>query len=190
MDPYATPVDTVGAGRMHGSATADALVVEAWTAHHGALFGYLVRVTRDPEAAEELLQESFLRLTREVRAGRAPDNVHAWLFQVATNLAVSRGRRLTTALRVVARIRPVSAAGRLEDEPEAAAIALDARNRLVAVLGHLRPDARAAILLSSEGFSSAAIAAAIGRSEAATRTLLCRARVQARRLLEAEEAVR
>lgn len=190
MDPYATPVDAVEASSVQRSATADALVVDAWTTHHGALFSYLVRITRDPEAAEELLQEAFLRLTRETRAGRAPDNVHAWLFHVATNLAVSRGRRITTALRSLARLRPVSAAGRLDDGPEAAAIALDARGRLVSVLGQLSPDARAALLLSSEGFSSADIAAAIGRSNAATRTLLSRTRVQARRLLETEEAVR
>ena len=75
------------------------MVVDAWTDHHQELFAFLVRTTRDPEVAEDLLQESFLRLTREIRAGRAPDNVRAWLYRVGANLAVSRGRRISAALR-------------------------------------------------------------------------------------------
>ena len=42
---------------------------------------------------------------------------------------------------------------------------------LIAALARLRPDARAALLLSSEGFTGAEIAAAIGRTELATRAL-------------------
>ena len=58
------------------------------------------------------------------------------------------------------------------------------------VLADLDPIARAALLLSSEGFSGAEIAAAIGRSDAATRTLLCRTRMRVRSLLESAEGVR
>jgi RNA polymerase sigma-70 factor (ECF subfamily) len=190
MDPFLAPVEAVEAGSAQRAVAADETVVDAWAQHHEALFSYLVRTTRDPEAAEDLLQEAFLRLTTETRAGRSPANVHAWLFRVATNLAVSRGRRIATAFRALARLRPVSAAARPEESPETVAITLESRNRLVATLGQLGPDARAAILLSSQGFSSLDIAAAIGRSDAATRTLLCRSRLQVRRLLEAEEAVR
>ncbi len=39
------------------------------------------------------MQESFLRLFKEVEAGRTPDNVRAWLYRVGSNLAISRGRR-------------------------------------------------------------------------------------------------
>jgi RNA polymerase sigma-70 factor (ECF subfamily) len=190
MDPFLAPVEAVEAGRARRAVTADEAVVDAWTEHHEALFSYLVRTTRDPEAAEELLQEAFLRLTRETHAGRYPDNVHAWLFRVVTNLAVSRGRRLSTALRGLARLRPVGVAERAAESPESIAITQEARSRLVSALAPLSPDARAAILLSSEGFSGVDIAAAIGRSDAATRTLLCRARLQVRRILESEEAVR
>ena len=49
----------------------------------------------DREAAEETVQEAFLRLHRKVGArGRASiDNVPGWLFRVAHNLAVSTLRR-------------------------------------------------------------------------------------------------
>ena len=58
------------------------------------------------------------------------------------------------------------------------------------VLADLDPGARAALLLASEGFSGAEIATAIGRSEAATRTLLCRTRLRVRGRLESPEAAR
>ena len=57
------------------------------------------------------------------------------------------------------------------------------------VLEGLSTDARVALLLSSEGFAGEAIATAIGRSSAATQTLLglARARVRVRRELFADE---
>ena len=54
-------------------------------------------------------------------------------------------------------------------------------------LAGLSPDARAALLLAAEGFAGQEIAASIGRTEAATRTLMCRSRAQLRLVLEAAE---
>ena len=56
-------------------------------------------MTRDRDAADDLVRESFLRLVKEINSGRVPDNVGAWLFRVCSNLATSRGRRLTVAQR-------------------------------------------------------------------------------------------
>ena len=75
----------------------DGFVVSMYEAHHAEVYAFLVRSTRDPSAAEDLLQETFLRLTTEARAGRAPEQVRAWLFRVASNLAISRARRNATA---------------------------------------------------------------------------------------------
>jgi len=74
--------------------------------------------------------------------------------------------------------------------PEASYLQREGRADLVAALADLAPDARAALLLSSEGFSGLEIAAAIGRSDAATRTLLSRTRVRVRQRLEAAGATR
>jgi DNA-directed RNA polymerase specialized sigma24 family protein len=51
-------------------------------------------------------------------------------------------------------------------------------------MASLATDARTALLLSADGFSGEEIAAAIGRSHAATRTLLTRARIRVRLALE------
>jgi RNA polymerase sigma-70 factor (ECF subfamily) len=157
---------------------ADRAVIEAWQAHHGELFGFLHRSTRDASAAEDLLQETFLRLTREARAGRMPGLVRPWLFRVAGNLAVSRARRGSTALRWLQ--RQVDPESRTAESPESRTVRHESSTDLAAALGHLAPAARSALLLASEGFSGAEIAAAIGRSDAATRTLMCRARLQLR----------
>ena len=51
------------------------------------------------------------------------------------------------------------------------------------VLGELEEDARTALLMAASGFNGMEIAEAIGRSGNATRTLMCRARLQLRHRL-------
>jgi RNA polymerase sigma factor (sigma-70 family) len=190
MQPQLTPVEAVETVGLHQVTRADAEVMRVWADHHGEIFAFLVRTTRDPEVAEDLLQEAFLRLTREARADRMPDNARAWLYRVSANLATSRGRRLSAAARGIARLgRPPSELP-TENQPEAGYLHREGRADLMKALAGLDPAARAALLMSSEGFSGAEIAAAIGRSEAATRTLLCRTRLRVRGRLESPEAAR
>jgi RNA polymerase sigma-70 factor, ECF subfamily len=190
VDPVTSPLEAVDAASAHRAAQADAAVVAAWSAHHEEVFAFLVRTTRSPDVAEDLLQEAYLRLTTEIRAGRAPDNTRAWLYRVGANLAVSRGRRLAAAFRGIVKIRGTSAPSTTTLTPEASYLQREGRADLLAALADLGPDARAALLLSAEGFAGAEIAAAIGRTELATRTLLCRTRVHVRQRLEGGEAVR
>ena len=140
-------------------------------------------MTRDPEVAEDVLQETFIRLIREARAGRMPDNVRAWLYRVAANLAISRGRRVATWLRILPRLLDRDEPPR----PEAEFLHHERDAELHVALGRLRPDGRAALLLAAEGFNGHEIATLIGRSEPATRTLLYRSRIELRRLAEAAE---
>lgn len=190
MQPEAAPLEAVDTAALHRITQADAEVAEAWAAHHGEIYAFLLRTTRDPEAAEDLLQEAFLRLTREARAKRMPDNARAWLYRVAANLATSRGRHLAAAVRGLARIGRPQPGLPTDNLPEAGFLHREGRDDLVQVLAELDPPARAALLLSSEGFSGAEIAAAIGRTEGATRTLLCRTRLRVRARLESPEAAR
>lgn len=61
--------------------------------------------------------------------------------------------------------------------------------QLHAALGRLAPDRRAALLLAARGFSGHEVAGllGLGRTEGATRTLLCRARLDLRSVLDAAE---
>ncbi len=189
VDEMRAPAEAVDVAPAHLAATEEAIVGAAWADYHQELYAFLVRTVRDPDSAEDLLQESFLRLTRQIRSGGTPDNIRAWLYRVAANLAVSRGRRISAGLRGLMRLGGRATSSRSDDLPEARYLEREGRQELVAVLEQLGPDARAALLLSGEGYTGAEIAAAIGRSPLATRTLLCRTRIRVRQGLEARELV-
>ena len=180
-----SPVEAVAATSSHGQ---HAVVTAAFEQYHGELFSFLCRSTRDPAAAEDLMQEAFLRLLQEVDALRGPDNIRAWLYRVAANLAISRSRRRRTAVDWM--IRHGRTTALVVASPESDLIGREWVENLDAVLADLPADDRTALLLSANGFSGEEIASAIGRSHAATRTLLSRARVRVRLELEQRREVR
>lgn len=164
-----------------------AFVGAAYTDHQREIYSFALHATRSPEAAEDIAQEAFLRLLHEVRDRRTPDNVRAWLYRVASNLVISRGRRQTVAGRWL------SALGRAEvthESPERVTIGREGHEGLQAALASLPRDTRVALLMAAQGFSGQEIADAIGKSAAATRTMLCRARLQLRERLDPPEADR
>ena len=72
-------------------------VMAAYDENQRKLTSFAYALTRDADAADDLVQETFLRLVKEHAAGREPDNVTAWLYRVCANLATSRGRRGASA---------------------------------------------------------------------------------------------
>ncbi len=152
---------------------------KAYERHAAEINGFLVRTTRDRETAADLLADAFTRLLLEERAGRWPNQPRAWLYRVASNLAMSRGRRLQVAARVD-RLLQARHGHRVSDSPDAEVLRREGRGELNRVLALLGADARVALLLAAQGLDGVAIAATIGRSEAATRTLMCRARMRMR----------
>src|SRR5262245_14257137 len=157
-------------------------VLEAFEEHQQKLTSFAYAMTRDRDAADDLVQESFLRLVKELNAGRPPDNVAAWLFRVCTNLAMSRGRRITTVQKYLRVVR-----GGMDAPPADIEILRREENAtLLEGLSRLPADARAALLMASQGFSGREIADALGRSEVATRTMMFRAREKLRVFLVRE----
>jgi RNA polymerase sigma-70 factor (ECF subfamily) len=161
----------------------EATLAEIYEERRGELFAFLLRMTRDPDTAEDLLQDAFIRLIREARAGRMPDQVRPWLYRVAANAAISRSRRGAALGRLLPRLLD----RRDPPRPESEILRSERAAELHAALAHLRSAERAALLLAAQGFNGHEIAAMIERSDGATRTLMCRARVQLRSLVEAGE---
>src|SRR5438874_7778423 len=56
------------------------------TLHQKAVYGYLLRFTRNPHDAQDLFQETFLRAHRAYAALPADANLRAWLMRIAVNL--------------------------------------------------------------------------------------------------------
>jgi RNA polymerase sigma-70 factor (ECF subfamily) len=159
------------------------VVLEAFDAHAERLHGFARAAARDDELGRDIVQESFVRLLHEIRAGRTPDNVAAWLFRVASNLAVSHGRRRSTRDRIL----PFLQDGGSPATPEERAIEREADRAMRAALGRLGSDARVALLLVATGMSAEEVGRTLGRTANATRALVCRSRQQLRAILEQTE---
>jgi RNA polymerase sigma-70 factor, ECF subfamily len=83
------------------AAPADDLVSDLYAAHARALRGYVERYCRDSAAAEDIVQETFIRAWRHLPQLSEDDRpIRPWLFHVARNLATDAER--------AARARPVS----------------------------------------------------------------------------------
>ena len=61
--------------------------------HMKSLYGAALQMTRDPAAAEDLVQETFLKAHRFWHRYQEGTNCKAWLFRVQTNLFINRNRR-------------------------------------------------------------------------------------------------
>ena len=82
----------LAAHRTSGSMTLGERVHDLFEQLHVPVFRYLLRKTRDSGRAEDITQETFLRLFRHLRENHLLDNPKAWLFTVANNLAVDASR--------------------------------------------------------------------------------------------------
>lgn len=159
------------------------------------LVGILGHLVGRPEEAEDLTQEVFLRIYRARKGYRPRAKFSTWLFTIANNLALNhlrgKGRNPSSTAagtddsssqqlrpveeRVLAREGTPSAQMRQVELSEVVREALD-------ILGE---DQKMAVLLNKfEDMSYSEIAEVMGRSEAAIKSLLARARTHLREQLE------
>lgn len=144
---------------------------ELFHRHYGRVFGLLWRLVGDREEAQELAQETFLRLYR--RPLRRGTNVGGWLYRVATNLGFNalrgnrrRDRRELAVLRESSLAAPSAAA-----EAERHTVQVEVR----ATLARLKPRQGQLLLLRQMGFSYKELADLLGVSPSSVGTLLARA---------------
>ncbi len=72
----------------------EALAFEAEALPHvHALYGAAMRLTRSPEDAEDLVQETFLKAYKAWEQFETGTNCKAWLFRILTNTFINKYRR-------------------------------------------------------------------------------------------------
>ena len=156
-----------------------ACVAAAWQAHEGELRGYLRHRLSDTDAADDVLQDVFVKAMRQGQGFCTLDNPRAWLFQVARNALVDR-------LRTTHRHEPLTDELAnfipLDTQPVAPVDAL--ADCLSRTLGELSTD-DAEILRACdlEGQTQRAFAEARGLSLPAAKSRLLRARQRLRERL-------
>ena len=148
------------------------------------LFGFLARLSRRREIAEDLLEETWLRLVAHARRLEADTRLGPWLFTVARNLHVSywRSRALDEA----------STAGGIglwpapmPDSPFERAAANELESRIESALAMLPIAFREVLLLVAvEGLRPSEAALVCGLTPEALRQRLKRARAMLAARLE------
>ncbi|HEX6547462.1 MAG TPA: sigma-70 family RNA polymerase sigma factor [Candidatus Dormibacteraeota bacterium] len=151
---------------------------------HGRLLGTLVGVLGERAAAEDCVQDAFVRAFRAWPAWRPDAPAEAWLHRIALNVAVSYQRR--QRLREVGEL--VRRLGRPPAPPDPAD-AIQSRD-LNAALRRLPPKQAAAIVLRHyHGYSNREIAYALGIPERTVASRLAAAKARLRLQLGVREAM-
>jgi RNA polymerase sigma-70 factor, ECF subfamily len=170
---------------------------EFYARHEQPLYGYLRRLLPSHELAVELAQEVFFRAWRHFETLSGYDRPEAWLYRVATNLAISQMRRKAplSFSALLARMRADSAEpaelapGDLWRSPLDLEERTAERDQIDRILRALPERHRAALLLAAvHGFTSEEIAGALAVTPDNARQMLSRARAQFRRLYDRENA--
>ncbi|HXY49090.1 MAG TPA: RNA polymerase sigma factor [Terriglobales bacterium] len=79
----------IAMGAMAETADAGAL----FKSYHDRIYRYIVWLVKDPAEAEDLTQETFLRVYRGGDSLRDPQAVRGWLYRIATNVCLDRLRQ-------------------------------------------------------------------------------------------------
>lgn len=152
----------------------------------GPLLRYLSRYTGQSALAEDLLQETLIRIGRGLPgfAGRA--SLKTWAFSIATRVAADHFRQPANRARIVA----------VDDAPEPADGGADLDRRLIVdemsscvrgVVESLPEDYRAALVLHDlEGLTAAETAEVCGCSVATAKIRIHRARLRLSEALREE----
>ena len=142
--------------------------------HHAELCRRLVPFLGDPAAVEDVAQEAFIRLY--FRPPPRKDNVFAWLFRVAVNIAYNQARAEERRRRREQRTYEQKT-GDWEDE----VLRREEIARVRETLARLAPRDRFCLLLRFQGYGYAEIASVLRVEPGSVGTILARARERFRR---------
>jgi len=150
------------------------------------LLTFLVRLSRDRSVAEDLLEETWVRLVTHARRLRPDTRLVPWLFTVARNLHVSYCRsRMLEDLHAGALIG-LWPYGATRASPFEETAGNELERRLEAAIAALPPRLREAVLLVAiEGIEAQEAAAICGITPEAMRQRVCRGRAALAEALEA-----
>ncbi len=170
-----------------GAATAAQITVqlsfdEAFTVHHRAVYRYACALVRDPQLAEDIVQEVFMRLYQNLHTAQREGLLRAWLLRVAANVArnMLRGKSRSAARdeEFAAELVRVEEIASVDEELVRQSEIREARRVLV----RIKEPMRSCLLLKHEGLSYREIAAALEIKEANVGSLIARGRREFLRL--------
>lgn len=159
------------------SVTDEASFRQLYARTAGPLLAYIRRVSGDPDLAEDLVQDTYVRFLAADRPEMTERQTSSYLYRIATRLVYDRWRRNETERRWREKTDMATTA-----KPEAVGLQRDVER----VLQELAPRERALLWLAYvEGYPHREIATIMKLKEVSIRVLLFRARKKLARILDA-----
>lgn len=161
-----------------------------YAAYHPRVLGFLLRLSGRRDTAEDLAQETWMKLARAAPSLREDTRLAAFLFTIARNAFVSHRRwaMLDLSRIVVVGFESLASAPAPDAAPDAAHERARAIAQLEAALSALPVAAREVLLLVGvEELAQEEVAAVLGISYEALRQRLSRARALLAQKMEALE---
>jgi RNA polymerase sigma-70 factor (ECF subfamily) len=151
------------------------------------LFHSMLQIVRSHEAAEDTVQEAFLRAYKGLGSFQRQSSFYTWLYRIALNLVLTQRRRVRPE-------RPLDGAWEdpsgepsdLGQQPGDRLVRQERMAQIQDALAKLDQDQRAVLVLRAiEGYDYQTIARVLGLSVGTVRSRLHRARARVRDYLEA-----
>ena len=145
------------------------------------MFRVLLRFARDRAEAEDMLQDGFIRVFRDMNQFRAEGALGGWIRRIMVNTALSHLRRQRDFLRDTSDFSPFENMFRTDED---FAAALDAET-LTKTLQKLPPGYRAVFnLYAIEGFTHEEIAGQLGITIGTSKSQLFKAREFLKKIID------
>jgi len=141
---------------------------ELFRQHGAAIYRFALVLVRHHQDAEDVVQETFMKLLQHLQSGGNADNLRGWLFTVAAHAARDRQRRRLRWLPWTRTAEPAAEPPLLPDE--------DGRYKALRdALRSLSDRDRLLLALRAQGLTYREIAAASGIKDSSVGQLLARA---------------
>ncbi|MFN8532449.1 MAG: RNA polymerase sigma factor [Dehalococcoidia bacterium] len=154
------------------------------------IYNYVLRMMGNPDDANDLTQDAFLKAYQALPKLGGDVNLGAWLYRIATNTCLDELRRRKIIRwqpweAFLSAFHPKQVAG---DDPERETLRLEDSATVQRVLDRLPPKYRTCLLLREyQDLSCEEIGEIIGASRSAVKSLLFRAREEFRRVWQTTE---
>jgi RNA polymerase sigma-70 factor (ECF subfamily) len=144
--------------------------------HADALLGFLVRMCRDRSQAEDLFQETFLRVQSRAHQFKPGRRFKSWLYAIAAHLAVDHQRRSRWRSWFSLDDAPMQNMSDHRPDPSQAAASEDRKRQVRAALDRLPARQKATLVLAYfEDLTYPEVAATMGCSVGTVKTQVSRA---------------
>jgi RNA polymerase sigma-70 factor, ECF subfamily len=146
------------------TATRRELVSRAYEENRDAIYRYLVALGVDPSVSQDLTQDVFLKLYVALGNGKHVQNARAWMFTVASHLALNhlRADHYRSSISGEDMARWLESHAQPGPDPEKAVLERERAVALQKAIGSLSPQQKVCLHLRAEGFRYREIAKILG----------------------------